>query len=105
PASHAPTLAVLPLSLHDALPIFGAPRGLFLARGLEPLGQPVLRVLDLDHADLAQLASRDHSARLTHHRVAGVVVRHREDLPALLDRKSTRLNSSHRTISYAVFCL
>src|SRR5438094_10427887 len=24
---------------------------------------------------------------------------------ALLDRKSTRLNSSHRTISYAVFCL
>src|SRR6266705_397408 len=27
-------------------------------------------------------------------------------MPALLrDRKSTRLNSSHRTISYAVFCL
>src|SRR5437867_4963568 len=24
---------------------------------------------------------------------------------ACLDRKSTRLNSSHRTISYAVFCL
>src|SRR5438094_5798841 len=24
---------------------------------------------------------------------------------AALDRKSTRLNSSHRTISYAVFCL
>src|SRR5207248_10554069 len=28
-----------------------------------------------------------------------------QTLPAvLLDRKSTRLNSSHRTISYAVFC-
>src|SRR5207248_4913572 len=26
-------------------------------------------------------------------------------LASLLDRKSTRLNSSHRTISYAVFCL
>src|SRR5438094_4597540 len=26
-------------------------------------------------------------------------------LAALGDRKSTRLNSSHRTISYAVFCL
>src|SRR5437867_8392090 len=26
-------------------------------------------------------------------------------LSAHLDRKSTRLNSSHRTISYAVFCL
>src|SRR5437762_8779918 len=25
--------------------------------------------------------------------------------PAVLDRKSTRLNSSHRCISYAVFCL
>src|SRR5437879_11393518 len=29
-----------------------------------------------------------------------------EELPVLaLDRKSTRLNSSHRCISYAVFCL
>src|SRR5437867_5790583 len=26
-------------------------------------------------------------------------------LPLASDRKSTRLNSSHRTISYAVFCL
>mgnify|MGYP006982505610 CR=1 FL=1 len=26
-------------------------------------------------------------------------------LPATLDRKSTRLNSSHKPISYAVFCL
>src|SRR5437867_11845004 len=26
-------------------------------------------------------------------------------IPPMLDRKSTRLNSSHRTISYAVFCL
>src|SRR5207248_11321146 len=25
--------------------------------------------------------------------------------PVAIDRKSTRLNSSHRTISYAVFCL
>src|SRR5437867_6318657 len=33
-----------------------------------------------------------------------VVRRARHALP-LRDRKSTRLNSSHRTISYAVFCL
>src|SRR5207248_11632588 len=32
---------------------------------------------------------------------AGPVYHHAIDL----DRKSTRLNSSHRTISYAVFCL
>src|SRR5690606_40286462 len=29
----------------------------------------------------------------------------RSDLPRLEDRKSTRLNSSHVKISYAVFCL
>src|SRR5207248_9074614 len=28
-----------------------------------------------------------------------------EQRRAVVDRKSTRLNSSHRTISYAVFCL
>src|SRR6266516_2683975 len=33
-----------------------------------------------------------------------LLLRH-EVPPELLDRKSTRLNSSHRTISYAVFCL
>src|SRR5690242_21354871 len=29
----------------------------------------------------------------------------RRDLASTLDRKSTRLNSSHMSISYAVFCL
>src|SRR3712207_8158428 len=28
-----------------------------------------------------------------------------DDIPFILDRKSTRLNSSHANISYAVFCL
>src|SRR5258708_31850745 len=35
----------------------------------------------------------------------GVDARVRGDRIALLDRKSTRLNSSHQIISYAVFCL
>src|SRR5437867_9525064 len=39
----------------------------------------------------------------------GAVIRDDADRPATPvlypDRKSTRLNSSHRTISYAVFCL
>src|SRR5437879_7364036 len=30
---------------------------------------------------------------------------HVEDVARRIDRKSTRLNSSHRCISYAVFCL
>src|SRR3712207_7986179 len=32
-------------------------------------------------------------------------LRHRFELPPGRDRKSTRLNSSHANISYAVFCL
>src|SRR3712207_8992075 len=34
-----------------------------------------------------------------------VELRPRQTLDAALDRKSTRLNSSHANISYAVFCL
>src|SRR3712207_8120198 len=42
------------------------------------------------------------------HRVAAVLLGHQAvlgQLTAHLDRKSTRLNSSHANISYAVFCL
>src|SRR3989454_3839191 len=51
---------------------------------------------------------RSHRAqRLQRRAVRRVLPRHRgdlrEDLPG--DRKSTRLNSSHLVISYAVFCL
>src|SRR5437763_15696069 len=35
----------------------------------------------------------------------GAVLRAAESSANLADRKSTRLNSSHRCISYAVFCL
>ena len=34
-----------------------------------------------------------------------VTLRNRRDTRHLVDRKSTRLNSSHGSISYAVFCL
>src|SRR5207248_9891378 len=34
-----------------------------------------------------------------------LLTHHHRDSSAAADRKSTRLNSSHRTISYAVFCL
>src|SRR3712207_7380907 len=47
--------------------------------------------------------------------VEGIIVEHIDDLErslkekgisiAIIDRKSTRLNSSHANISYAVFCL
>src|SRR5437879_9812955 len=47
-----------------------------------------------------------HPPRIRHHRFVRtqrILLRLRRLRPA--DRKSTRLNSSHRCISYAVFCL
>src|SRR2546428_7510779 len=76
------TTEIYTLSLHDALPIFLHPRG-----ELRALAQHA----DVtDHARAAAIHARP--ARVRTHRVA-------------LDRKSTRLNSSHDQISYAVFCL
>src|SRR6266852_7865077 len=42
-------------------------------------------------------------SRVTTDRLGGPELSHHED--AAQDRKSTRLNSSHGSISYAVFCL
>src|SRR5690242_21601136 len=78
-----PHISTLPL--HDALPIFDHQVGV-----PPPLGVGHLRVeppLDL----LAGQAAGRHDAR--------------DGVLALRDRKSTRLNSSHMSISYAVFCL
>src|SRR5207248_4060437 len=70
------TTKVYPLSLHDALPI--SELGTFFSQAV--VG-----------AQLALLLLAAPAA------AAGSV--------CLEDRKSTRLNSSHRTTSYAVFCL
>src|SRR5256885_11397596 len=70
------TTEIYTLSLHDALPI------------LKDLGRR-LRVLQFDMGQTFELT--DGWAR-----EIGLPVR---------DRKSTRLNSSHLVISYAVFCL
>src|SRR3712207_7945603 len=72
------------LSLHDALPIFEAAddQAVIIARNA---------ILDIRNAD------PEHQSCPTGQ---GVHVRPGEE-----DRKSTRLNSSHANISYAVFCL
>src|SRR5262245_64623078 len=61
---------------------------------------------------LMQIAARDVREQLGRVEPPGGVLRNEQGLPddsgrALhpLDRKSTRLNSSHLGISYAVFCL
>src|SRR5437867_490929 len=73
-----PSTGIYTLSLHDALPISGVRRPGLLP---ELLGEPDPAP---GRADRPLPLLRPRGSR---------------------DRKSTRLNSSHRTISYAVFCV
>src|SRR5437879_10002038 len=77
---------IYPLSLHDALPICEH------HAGSRPEGI---------HRRLREV----HLLRKTARPVRQAFLRHTELLIEAGDRKSTRLNSSHRCISYAVFCL
>src|SRR3712207_7577607 len=86
------TTEIYTLSLHDALPIYRAgptdPQA-----GVQP------RDRDAGPAGTGGAAGvRDHRG------VAAAVDQAVAGLPRR-DRKSTRLNSSHANISYAVFCL
>src|SRR3712207_7581637 len=84
------TTEIYTLSLHDALPISrrreGRLRGALPARAPEGRGRRGLRRGQ-------RPVARGRARRL----LAGA--------PSGPDRKSTRLNSSHANISYAVFCL
>src|SRR6266480_6410282 len=56
-------------------------------------------------ADESFAAVRGDWIRVTHRRYDAPDFRRAQRLDARRDRKSTRLNSSHMSISYAVFCL
>src|SRR5437762_9369014 len=68
---------------------------------------PTRRSSDLRQRDEADLADRpDHPGRGAGDGVIAVASQPAVQRPQRQqDRKSTRLNSSHRCISYAVFCL
>src|SRR2546427_7640201 len=79
------TTEIYTLSLHDALPIYFA---------REQIGiKPFLHAFGFDRA--FERAQGEDSATARYLQVHAVFA----------DRKSTRLNSSHSQISYAVFCL
>src|SRR5206468_2938025 len=63
----------------------GTPGRLLLAGGFETRGQPALRVLDHDLANLAEFASSNHVARFFDERITGVIVRETVELAGLLD--------------------
>src|SRR5687768_18350048 len=88
------TTEIYTLSLHDALPIFAA-------------GDPDLRAergFEGQRPGVERLPARRRQRPAQHPAVHRRRQRRRRfDLRQ--DRKSTRLNSSHGYISYAVFCL
>src|SRR3712207_8292110 len=81
------TTEIYTLSLHDALPICHRPDGLLDRR----VGVDAVQVVEVDVVDAQPLErALDRAADV---------------LGRAIDRKSTRLNSSHANISNAVFCL
>src|SRR3712207_7147224 len=84
------TTEIYTLSLHDALPISGA--------AALPAELPLLP---------RRLRAGRRAARAGAQPAPGrpAAARRRPPRGAAADRKSTRLNSSHANISYAVFCL
>src|SRR5690242_21322402 len=95
------TIYIYTLSLHDALPIS------LQAHDMVLLQLELDRVLDRHDP----LVGRDERRQdVEQSRLPGAGAARDDDVEAGLDarvqdRKSTRLNSSHMSISYAVFCL
>src|SRR3712207_7404899 len=88
------TTEIYTLSLHDALPIYHRAAGEVEERLLE-------RAQRVDVEVVRRLVEeQDVAAALEQLGQVDAVA-----LAARQDRKSTRLNSSHANISYAVFCL
>src|SRR5690625_5490647 len=84
-------LSCPPLSLHDALPIYPTASRVVAATPAPARDQAVM------------LKDRSGEMSVASGAVSNVLVPNRAAVS--VDRKSTRLNSSHVAISYAVFCV
>src|SRR5207244_12161373 len=94
PSTHPATTHLYPLSLHDALPI----SCYALVNGRRTVYVPVTKRADASTLSVVNLVRENLPKFQSDHRKC-------RGIGALRDRKSTRLNSSHQIISYAVFCL
>src|SRR5256886_10035936 len=90
------TTEIYTLSLHDALPIYRGYLSPYFVTDAERMEVVLEDALILIHEKKISVM-KDMLPLLE--QVA------RSGKPFLIDRKSTRLNSSHSQISYAVFCL
>src|SRR5690606_40832238 len=102
--TYAAASEIFTLSLHDALPIFSfLERAAVVESPFCKIIPPVITSARIhgihgNGAHLSPWGTRDFGAPFRQwHAIFTVYVK--------LDRKSTRLNSSHVKISYAVFCL
>src|SRR5699024_11969244 len=102
--AHEPA-CIYSLSLHDALPILHAKLTLTTTALLLVIA--FLGLLGLEWSNPATLGDRSLGTKLLGAGFAAVMPRSGgfSTLDVGQDRKSTRLNSSHVSISYAVFCL
>src|SRR5690606_41288641 len=102
---YTPTPATSTLSLHDALPILDPA----LVHGGDPVEDLDGRRDRDEERDRAEDRAGEHRLPAREHVVTPHEEAEQRDGEAgesdELDRKSTRLNSSHVKISYAVFCL
>src|SRR5690606_41976229 len=100
--SHPTTTAIYSRSLHDALPI--SPE---IIAAVQANGE--LQPVNLPKEYLTSAGSRARQRVVAAGLRAGALINSlkppKAPLKAEPDRKSTRLNSSHVKISYAVFCL
>src|SRR5690606_41535750 len=94
-----PTTQISPLSLHDALPISKTKRSIHLFSLCLPRIKCVGKRAEIQPSGGYLV----HSASGA--RPEGIFAWARQTPYSAADRKSTRLNSSHVKISYAVFCL
>src|SRR2546430_12480459 len=90
------TTEIYPLPLHDALPFFAS-------RDPIDLGSELV-VAHHDRVARGERVEQELGPHLTLRARPELLAEPRDRLRAR-DRKSTRLNSSHSQISYAVFCL
>src|SRR5690606_41499765 len=99
-----PSTASSALALHDALPIYQLSRDLVVERDeVRDLGARKRLAAHVDEDRARERRVRPPLHRLRRRRDAPVAAVDRDHPDP--DRKSTRLNSSHVKISYAVFCL
>src|SRR5205807_8809921 len=100
--NHTPTTEIYTLSLHDALPISSFALNMAVAAAREETYPVAFFSLEMSNDELVQrLICAEAQISMHDMRRGNIKTHHWEKI----DRKSTRLNSSHLVISYAVFCL